>query len=209
MLTHIQPMYQCLIHLYGHLITAFWKFFWKIWGIFVQPRILASIQPAYVRQLLIKNTITADEPECKKSCCNHRWKACRHINTSTKVFSYHKTVKPGNYSCDSANVECLIQCKKCPEARYIGETGGSFIYRFNNHTQTIRQKNLLPLPLHFNGEYHNINDLKVCILMYNFNDTKRRKLKKLQFIINFKTNNFVFNNDISLLSKYDAHKHQV
>ena len=35
---------------------------------------------------------------------------------------------------DSANGVYLIHCKKCPETLYIGETGGNFIYRFNDHT---------------------------------------------------------------------------
>ena len=85
----------------------------------------------------------------------------------------------------------LIHCQKCPEAQYIGETCGIFRYRLNNHTHSIRQKKLLPLPLHFNADDHNISDLKVCILKGNFKDTKHRKLAELQFIINFETNNFV------------------
>ena len=82
----------------------------------------------------------------------------------------------------------LIHCKKCPEAQYIGETGGNFRYRFNNHTHSIREKKLLPLPLHFNADGHNIKDLKDCILKDNFKDTKHRKLTELQFIINLETN---------------------
>ena len=97
--------------------------------------------------------------------------------------------------------------KKCPEAQYIVETSGNFRYRFNNHTPSIRQEKLLPLPLHFNADDHNINDLNVWISKDNFNDTKHRKLIELQFIINFETNKFGFNKDISFLSKYDTFKH--
>ena len=50
-------------------------------------------------------------------------------------------------------------------------------------THTIRQKKLLPLPLHFNADDHNINDLNVCILKGNFIDTKLRKLTELQLIL--------------------------
>ena len=114
---------------------------------------------------------------------------------------------PGNYNCDYAIVVYLIHCQKCPEEQYIGETGGHFRCRFNNHTHSIRQKKLLPLPLHFNADCHNIIDLNVCILKGNFKDTKHRKLTEQQFIINFKTNKFGFNKDISFLSKYDALKH--
>ena len=95
-------------------------------------------------------------------------KVCKHINTATNVLINHKKVKPGNYNCDYANVVYLIHCKKCPEPLYIEETGGNFRYRFNNHTHSIRHKKFLPLPLHFNADDHNINDLKVCILKGNF-----------------------------------------
>ena len=84
---------------------------------------------------------------------------------------------------DSANVVYLIHCQKCPEKQYIGETGGNFRYRFNNHTHYQTEK-ASPLPLHFNADDHNINDLNVCILKGNFKDTKHRKITELQFIIN-------------------------
>ena len=81
-----------------------------------------------------------------------------------------------------------MHCQKCPEARHIWETGGNIKCRFNNHTHSIRQKKLLPLPLHFNADGHNINDLKVCILMGNVKDTKHKKLTEMQFIINVEAN---------------------
>ena len=151
--------------------------------------------------------MTDNEPECNKPCGKHRCKVCKHINTATNVLINNKTANPGNYNCDSANVVYLIHCKKCPEAPYIGETGGIIRYRLNDHKHVIRQKKLLPLPLHFNADDSNINDLIVCILKGKFKDTKHRKLTELQFIINFDTNKFGFNKDISFLSKDDALKH--
>ena len=43
----------------------------KIGGIFVQPTIYASKQPPNLRNLLIRNTITDNEPECNKPCGKH------------------------------------------------------------------------------------------------------------------------------------------
>ena len=74
-------------------------------------------------------------------------------------------------------------------------------------TDLIITHTLLPLPLHFNADDHNINDLKVCILEGNFKDAKHIKLTELQFLINFETNMFGFNRDISFLSKYDTFQH--
>ena len=54
----------------------------KIGGIFIQPPIYASKQPPNLRQVLIRNTITDDEPECNNPCGKHRCKVCKHINTA-------------------------------------------------------------------------------------------------------------------------------
>ena len=128
-------------------------------------------------------------------------------NTATNLFINHKTVKPVNYNCYSANVVYLIHCHKMHRTQYIGETGGNFRHLFNNRTHSITQKRLLPLPLHFNADGHNINDLKVCILKGNFKDTKHRKVAELQFIINFETNKLGFDEDISFLNKFVTFKH--
>ena len=58
-------------------------------GIFVQPPIYASKQPPNLRQLLVKNTITDDEPGCNKSCGKHRCNVCKHINTATTFQHTH------------------------------------------------------------------------------------------------------------------------
>ena len=111
-----------------------------IGGIYAQPPIYASKQPTNLRQLSIRNTITDDEPECNKPCDKHRCKAYKHINTATNVFISHKTVRSGNYNYDTAKLVYLIHCQKCPEAQYIGETGGNVRYRFSNHTHYVRQE---------------------------------------------------------------------
>ena len=90
----------------------------KISGIFVRPPIYASKQPPNLRQLLIGNTMTDDEPKCNKPCGKHKCKVCKHINTATNVFINHKTVKPGNYNCDSTHVVYLIHSPKCPGAQW-------------------------------------------------------------------------------------------
>ena len=161
---------------------------------------LANNLPTYVSYqpgiLLLMNNLNAT------SRVANRCKVCKHINTATKAYIIHKTVTPCNYSCVSANVVYLIDCQESPEAQYIREAGGNIRYRFNNHTHSFREKSLLPLPSHFNADGHNICDLKFCILKGNFEDTKHRKLTEFQFIINFETNTFCIDKDISFLSRY-------
>ena len=44
-----------------------------------------------------------------------------------------------NYSCESANIVCLIHCQNYQEAQYIMKIGSSFRYQFNNHTRSDRK----------------------------------------------------------------------
>ena len=92
----------------------------KIGGIIVQPPMYASKQPPNLLHLLIRNTITDNEPKFNKLCGKHRCKVCEHIITATKVLINHKTVKPGYYNCDSANVVYLIHCQRA-QKHYVLE----------------------------------------------------------------------------------------
>ena len=82
--------------------------------VFFQPPVFALEQPPNLCQLLVRNTITDDEPRSNNLCDKHRCNVCKHINTATKVYINHNTVMPGNYNRDYANIVYLIHCKKCP-----------------------------------------------------------------------------------------------
>ena len=76
----------------------------------------------------------------------------------------------------------LIHCKKCSEAQMlekIEEISDTDLII----THSMRQKKLLPLPLHFNADDHNIGDLNVCILNGNFKHTKHREKTKLRLLL--------------------------
>ena len=106
---------------------------------------------------------------------------------------------------DSASVVYLIA--KNAQTHNILEKQAETSYIDLIITHSIRQKKLVPLPLHFNTDGHKINYLKVCILKDNFKETKHRKLTELQFIINFETSKFGLNKEMSFLSRYDTFTH--
>ena len=117
----------------------------------------------------------------------------------------HMLVTPGNHIFDFANVVYGIHCQNALKHNILeklAEISDTDLII----THTIRHSKLLPLPLHFNADNHNITDLNVCILKGNFKDTKHKKLTDLRIIINFETNKFGLNKDISLLSRYDSFK---
>ena len=78
----------------------------KIGGIFVQPAAYASKQPPNLRQFLVMNTITDDEPQSNNPCGKRRCEVCKHINTAIEIYVNHKT--PGSYGCNSADIVYLI-----------------------------------------------------------------------------------------------------
>ena len=92
-----------------------------------------------LRHLLIRNTITDNEPECNKPCGKHRCKVCKHINTAIKVLINHKTIRPGNNNCDSANVVYLIHSQECPE-HYILEKLAEISYTDLVITHTLSDR---------------------------------------------------------------------
>ena len=97
-----QSKYICLVTKFSPKIDHFvqsiksnyhiLKDYGRIGGIFAQPPKYASRQPPNLRQFLIRNTITDDEPECNKPCVKHRCNVCKHVNTATNVFINHMTV---------------------------------------------------------------------------------------------------------------------
>ena len=100
-----------------------------------------TFYPALHTNLLLMtdiSTIPDDEPQFNKPCGKQRCKVCKHINTATNVYIDHKTIKPGNYNCQSASVVYLIHRKKCPEAHMMKKTGGNstkFKAAVNSHQQ--------------------------------------------------------------------------
>ena len=92
-----------------------------------------------------------------------------------------------------------------------GKTDGNFRYRFIKSNQ-IKFYSAFKQTNNNNNirTYININteragkEVITCIVKGNFKDTKHIKQIEQQFIINFVSNKFGFNKDITYLSKYDT-----
>ena len=80
-------------------------------------------------------------------------------------------MRPGNYKCNSSNVNYLINSKKCDSGNYIGEASAIFRFHMNNHTKNIWDNNKgLPVARHFNETDHSISDLECVILKGDFSN---------------------------------------
>ena len=88
---------------------------------------------------------------------------CRHSN-STKIHTSSKFSKTydikSQIKCQDEYVIYSIQCKKCPDTQYIGQTSQTARKRFSGHLQDIRKKDeSKPVSKHFSSRGHTEHDM--------------------------------------------------
>ena len=131
---------------------------------------------------------------------------CPYANIRRNRISPGFSVSTPHATCDTQNVVYCISCSRCPNVKYIGETGTKFRLRFNNHRNSIKHKSSLPVAVHFNSNNHSLHDLQFCIIGTNFTDREARKLAEMKLIIqtgSFKTG---LNKDLGWLSNFTFYK---
>ncbi|XP_078072210.1 protein NOXP20-like isoform X1 [Mustelus asterias] len=131
------------------------------------PPLLAFKQPRNLKQTIVRSKLPSlqenSDHDTTQPCHSNLCKTCRIIDTDA-IISRENTIYQvhGTYSCNSANIEYLIRCRKgCPEAWYIGETMQTLRQRMNEHRSTItRQDCSLPVGEHFSSHGHPALDLQ-------------------------------------------------
>ena len=170
---------------------------------------VAYKQPRNLRSMLVQATLTAAEDlnTGNRNCNKPRCQVCKHLALSPTIFhgASGRTLKPGNFNCDTSNVVYLLFCNKCPHATYIGETSTKFRLRFNNHKLSVRNNNPgFPVAEHFNLPEHTLSDLK-CVLSYgNFKSAQERCNRELKTIISLNTHRTGLNRDLAFMSRLQA-----
>ena len=110
------------------------------------------------RQISRENVAT--QGSCQKNCC-----VCKVIGIRAD-----KMTGPGrrvlctydrSIGCRSRNIIYGVYCEVCEVIVYVGETGGQFYQRVQNHLSSIRcEKTELHVAAHFNSVKHGISDVK-------------------------------------------------
>ena len=105
--------------------------------------------------------------KCGKKCiiCNYLKVGTSHISNDGKTYYFND-----RFNCKTNNCIYGIFCKVCKEIVYVGETGTTIYERFQNHLTSIRKKKIEPVPTHFNGAKHSIDDMQILGI-----ETIRRK----------------------------------
>ena len=161
--------------------------------------IIAFRQPPNLKNLLVKSKLTPDPPSgtfpCNKSLC----KTCTLISPNpilTTKEGQAYTPK-GQFTCNSTGVIYMIQCNKCPDTQYVGETGQTLRKRMNGHRQDIREENIyVPIGKHFNRPQHTHTDMRITVLKGPIHNITDRRTREQQLIYTFDTLKNGLNRDL-------------
>ena len=94
----------------------------------------------------------------------------------------------GFFTCISSQLIYGISCRKCPGVVYIGKTGRSLSDRFREHRlDVIKKKVALPVPAHFAGMVHQLEDTQVAVIRAGLPEQDKRRREEMRFIHNFGT----------------------
>ncbi|XP_059584800.1 uncharacterized protein LOC106739550 [Alligator mississippiensis] len=110
-----------------------------------EPPILAFKQAPNLANLITRSKLpqAQNTPKGSRPCHDKKCKTYQHISTTPTITTPHNRAIsiPGSYSCTSRNVIYLIQCTKCPDGRYVGETKQQPHTRMNAHWKSIKDRN--------------------------------------------------------------------
>ena len=122
--------------------------------------------------------------------CNRR--DCRtspFIHSSDRITTTQGQIKiSGFFACISSQLIYCISRRKCPGVVYIGETGRRLGDRFRKHRlDVIKKKLALPVPAHFAGMDHQLEDMQVAVIRAGLPEQDKRRREQMRFIHNFGT----------------------
>ena len=162
-------------------------------------------QPPNLRSKLVSNsTDNPNEQHGTFPCNQSRCQTCQLISSGSEICHNNTkfTIK-GQFTCTSAGVVYAIQCAKCSDALYLGETGQSLRQRMNSHRFSVTSGNTgVPIGEQFNLGGHTHQDIKVCILKGNLSDLRKRRTFEVKLINKFKDHKGLLNRDHGFLSLY-------
>ena len=145
-----------------------------------------------------------------KRCNKHNCVACYHIVEGNHV-RLNNLLLPtsSNSSCNSICIVYLINCRKCKDVFYIGQTERPARKRIREHLHNIKKfipyiGDISEVAYHFNLIGHKLEDFEFYILKSEISDLTIRLQTENFYIHLFKTLNFkVINRKISNLYLYN------
>ncbi|XP_059589400.1 uncharacterized protein LOC109283074 isoform X2 [Alligator mississippiensis] len=176
--------------------------------VFPEPPILAFKQAPNLANLITRSKLpqAQNTPKGSRPCHDKKCKTCQHISATPIITTPHNRAIsiPGSCSYTSRNVIYLIQCTKCPDGKYVGESKEQLRTRMNARRKSIKDRNTqLLVGAHFSQEGHSLSNLSVLILKGNLQNTSQRRAYELHFINLLDTKNHGLNIDIGFMTHYN------
>ena len=174
--------------------------------LFSSTTLCANRQPPNLNQMLVKTRIsTTPTITGSKKCMKSRCQDCNIIDTRPcmQMPGTGIAVRPGNYYCNSSNVNYLAKCKKCDLGNYMDETSTILRLRMNNHNRSIRDDNNgLPVARHFHKTDHSISDLECVILKGDISNSTDSLIEEQTLIRKFRADTHSLSQDLDFLTRY-------
>ena len=84
--------------------------------------------------------------------------------------------------CITSQLICCISFRKCPGVVYIGKTGRGLGDRFREHRLDVTKKKVaLPVPAHFAGMDHQLEDIQVAVIRAGLPEQDKRRREEMCF----------------------------
>ena len=97
--------------------------------------------------------------KCKAKKCTFCTTHLQVTNTFISVRSKHTFKIRHAFTCQSRNLVYLLDCRKCANMQYVGETGQKLKDRITQHRSDIRTNKETLVAKHFNSNNHTVDDL--------------------------------------------------
>ena len=175
-----------------------------------KPPMIGERNSKNLRNILMPSAIpsktsTNSKPGCFK-CKASRCVLCKDHLVETTTFKSARTNQTftirENTTCKSSNLVYLVDCAKCKDIQYVGETGQTVQKRFHGHRSDIRNvnnptnkadiekhKKETLVARHFQGKDHSLEDLRVTVIeLLKTNDIQIRKARERYWRHKLKTN---------------------
>jgi hypothetical protein len=153
-----------------------------------------------LKQMLMPSSLPRPKPaEAEPAGCTRctakRCILCQEHLQQTTTFSSVRTGQRfqirDHVDCKSTNVIYLIDCAKCHDVQYVGETGQTVSRRFHGHRSSIKQqgnsstndssKRETLVARHFQGQGHTLQHLRVTVIEQVQEDNTNTRRKRERF----------------------------
>ena len=118
-------------------------------------------------------------------CDAKRCVTCKeHItitSTFTSVRTKHQYTIRDHLTCKTPNIIYLIDCRRCRDTQYVGETGKTLQDRFHHHRSDIRTHKDASVAKHFNSANHTLADLACTAIEQVRHHNKTARLERERY----------------------------